>query len=217
MMLQIPRFNTVLNNAAREYYLPATNTLWALAQETMKEKIVDANVQQSFTLAATLALASRLPMSKVLCVGSFKDTACESLVAMGYRIDQMDPDVNGMDLDGFVRANPDKIGTYDVIFSTSVIEHVEQDDRFAAEIARLLKPGGYALLTCDYRNDWRAGDPKPYEDFRFYTADDLGERLPAAMSGCRLIDEPDWAQHAPDFTYANCRYSFATFAVQKVE
>jgi SAM-dependent methyltransferase len=214
-IVDIPRFNTVLNNWAREYYLPATNTLFALVPDMMGRKIAEANVQQSFVLASVLRLSVSLPRTKVLCVGCFEDTAYEALRLMGYPVRGFDPNVDGCDLDAFVQQNPESLGTFDVIFSTSVIEHVQDDEEFVSKIARLLRVGGYAILTCDYLDGWKPGDTLPSSDFRFYTSHDLYVRLLAHMPGCHLVDDADWEKHEPDFAFAGCRYGFATFVAEK--
>jgi len=214
-IVDIPRFNTVLDDKAREHYLPATKTLWALAPDMMKRKIAEANVQQSFVLAAVLHLSHDLPRTKILCVGCFEDTAYEALRRMGYPVQGCDPNVDGRDLDAYVHSNPDALGTYDIVFSTSVIEHVEDDGKFVSKLSRLLRPGGYAVLTCDYLNNWKPGDPLPSSDFRFYTAEDLLIRLPSHMASCQLVDDPDWKEHQPDFELGDCRYGFATLVAER--
>jgi SAM-dependent methyltransferase len=214
-LVDVAKFNTILDDHARRHYEPATRTLWALAPEMMARKIAAANVQQSFMLAAVLVLAKDLPRSQLLSVGCYEDTAYEAIRQMAIPIRGIDPNVDGLDLSTFVKENANLLNTFDLVFSTSVIEHVEDDVSFAEHIASLLKPGGVAVLTCDFLNSWRLGDRVPPSDVRFYRSIDLRKRLPSAMPGCRLLDEPDWDEYEPDFDYAECRYSFATFTVIK--
>lgn len=209
------RFNTVLDDRAREQYLPMTNLLHGLLPEMMSRKIPRANVQQSFILSAVLALTPSLPRARVLCVGCHEDTAYEALRKMGFPVEGFDPNVDGRDLATFLAQNPAARGTYDTIFSTSVIEHVPDDDGFVRDIAALLKPGGVAILTCDYRDAWRPGEPLPPTDVRFYGSRDLRQRLLASMPGCQLVDQADWERFAPDFSYGGCLYGFATFTVRR--
>jgi hypothetical protein len=61
----------------------------------------------------------------MLCVGSFED----------------------IDLAEFRRQHPQRLNTYDIVFSTSVIEHVPDDETFVADMVAMLAPGGYAVLT----------------------------------------------------------------------
>jgi SAM-dependent methyltransferase len=206
--------NRVLDDRARALYQPAIEQLFRVAPQMMARKIAAANVQQAFVLDTVLKLLAGLRAPRVLCVGAFEDTASAGVKAAGYAVEEIDPALN-WDLDAFFRRPETRKGSYDVVFSTSVIEHVKDDELFVAEIADLLAPGGHAVLTCDFKEGWRPGEPVPREDFRFYTAADLGERLLRAMPGCRLADRPDWAHGPPDFSYAGIPYVFATLVVRK--
>jgi SAM-dependent methyltransferase len=214
-LVEIPKYNTILGDDARKHYEPSTATLFALCPEIMTRKLPQANIQQGFMLAAVLSLCHDFPRTRILSVGCFEDTAYESLKRMGIRVDGIDPATNDMDLDRFFDLNPDLHGTYDIVFSTSVIEHVEQDEEFVRKIAAFMRPGGYAIFTCDFRDGWRQGDRVPSLDFRFYTAADLRCRIPAAMPGCKLIDEPNWESFEPEFKFGGCVYNFASTVLQK--
>lgn len=205
--------NTILTNKWREFYKPVIEELFQYCPEMMGRKIAEANVQQAFTLAKTRELVSG--EGKILCVGSFEDTACESLKKLGYNVTGIDPAVN-ISLDAFFKDTGAKTANYNVIFSTSVIEHVPDDETFIDQICKLLAPGGYGILTCDFRNDWKEGDPKPHEDFRLYTKQDLLVRFDKILvdNNCFLEGVPDY-DHEPDFWYGNYNYSFATFTFKK--
>jgi len=213
-IVSIPQYNTILTDAIRKHFAPSIDLMFAIVPEMMSRKIAEANIQQAFILSAVLSVA-KFPNANVLCIGSFEDTACETLLAMGYRVEGLDPNVDGRDLSDFIATNQDKLGTYDVVFSTSVIEHVPDDEAFARDINSLLRPSGYAVLTCDFCESWKPGDRLPPTDERFYRSSDLRKRLLGCMSGCAFVDEPDWEQHQPDFHYGGCDYSFASFVVQK--
>jgi hypothetical protein len=215
--LKVPRFNTLLDDAARAYYEPSIATLWRVAPETMKRKIARANVQQGFMLAAVEQRARSANSPSVLCVGSFEDTACLALQMLGYQIDAIDPEVN-TDLASFRRDHPDKLGTYGVVFSTSVLEHVPDDEQFVRDLMEMTAVGGSVVLTCDYRDDWTPDQPKPSSDIRIYTTAGM-HRIVAAMEGAKLVDEPDWQEHTADFTIEEfgrtLHYGFATLVVTK--
>ncbi len=214
-IVSVPKFNTILDDRARAHYAPAIATLQALCPETIKRKFARANVQQGFMLSAVLALAKDFPRTRILSVGCFEDTAYESLLKMGVSVDGIDPAVNGLNLHDFVEANPDRAASYDIVFSTSVIEHVEDDETFVRQIGDLLAPEGYAILTCDFKESWKSGDSIFASDFRFYRSSDLSKRLLPEMRGCELVDTPDWEQYAPDFELGGIRYNFASFTVRK--
>jgi SAM-dependent methyltransferase len=215
VIVEVPRFNTVLDVGARQHYSPAIATMFALVPEMMKRKIAEANVQQGFMISAVLQLCRDFPRTKILCVGSYEDTAYEALRKIGVSVDGIDPNANGIDLEKFVSSNPEKKGTFDIVFSTSVLEHVPDDEGFVADAASLIAPGGYGIFTCDFKDTWNTRDPIPQADCRLYRSDDLNARLLQAMPHCQHFDRPNWHGFEPDFHYEGCTYSFATFTVQR--
>ncbi len=207
-------FNRILDNAAREQYRPVIKSLCEILPEMMALKIREANVQQAFVLDSVLKFSLHGPSPKMLCVGSYDDTAAAALKTLGYKMDEVDPVLN-YDLATFMHKPSTIKGSYDIIFSTSVIEHVENDELFIAEMVELLAQGGSAILTCDYNDTYKPGDQKPKEDFRLYTQTDFKKRFLPLLKDCSLVDEPQWNCPNPDFIYAGCRYAFATLVFRK--
>jgi SAM-dependent methyltransferase len=188
--------------------------MFNLCPEMMGRKIPEANIQQAVVLDYIIKLhffqdADDLSM---LCVGSFEDTTTESLKQLDYPVTNIDPAVN-MDLATFRMSTDEK---FDIIFSVSVIEHVVNDEQFIEDICSLLNDSGMAILTCDFKNDYKPGDPLPATDVRFYTKEDLIVRLPKVLkrNNCSLTDEPS-LDDPPDFLYQGHTYSFATFVFRK--
>lgn len=216
--VQIPAgntFNRILDNKARELYKPAVDKLFELMPETMAEKISEANVQQAFVFDTVYRNLVKFKNPKILCVGSYKDTASMSLKVFGLHVDEIDPNYNYY-LQEFYTKPTTKRASYDIIFSTSVIEHDSDDESFVKCIEGLLAPGGIAIITCDYQDGWKPGEPKPECNARFYTQNDLKNRLLPLMEKCQLIDEPQWDCPDPDFNYLGIyKYTFATFVVCK--
>ena len=210
----VPGFNRVLDNDARRLYQPVIEKLFGLLPEMMARKIPAANVQQAFVFDTVVKFASRFQQPKILCVGCFEDTAWAGLEKVGYQIEAIDPAVN-MDLNTFFNRETTRKESYQIIFSTSVLEHVQEDELFMKQIGALLAPGGVAILTCDFNSRYQPGDRIPKEDIRFYTEKDFIFRLLPGMTGCGFVDCAQWQLAEPDFTYAGCRYSFATFVVEK--
>jgi SAM-dependent methyltransferase len=208
------RLNRVLDDQARAHYRPVIDELFRIAPTMMARKIPAANIQQAFVLDAVRKELLGKASPRVLCVGSFEDTAAAGVKASGYALEEIDPALN-WDLDQFFRRPETRKGSYDVIFSTSVIEHVKDDETFVAQIAELLAPGGLAVITCDFNDAYRPGDRVPQEDFRFYTSRDLGQRLLSRMKGCVLADAPAWSHGPPDFSYAGIPYMFAALVARK--
>ena len=158
--------------------------------------------------------AAQYESPNILCIGSYDDTAAAALKVYGFPIEEVDPVLN-YDLNTFMHKPSTIKCSYDVVFSTSVIEHVQDDELFIKEIYELLAPGGTAILTCDYNDQYKPGDPLPKEDFRLYTKKDFVERLLPLIKDGSLIDTPHWDCPNPDFVYANCRYTFSTLVFRK--
>jgi SAM-dependent methyltransferase len=211
--------NRILDNVARVQYEPAIQELFRLAPEMLARKIPEANVQQAFVLdtvheLAVDAKAHGAGLLRLLCVGSYEDSAAASLRRLGYRFEEIDPVIN-YSLHEFCSRPSTVMESYDIVFSTSVIEHVSDDEEFLMDLASLLAPGGTAMLTCDYQDQYRPGDPKPSPDYRLYTQRDFTERLLPLLKDCALVDSPRWDCPAPDFIYEGCRYTFAALVFRK--
>jgi len=211
----VKRFNRILDNNARVQYEPVIKQLHQLAPEIMASKIPAANIQQAFIFDGVRHFSASLKSPRMLCVGSYDDSASVSLKRLGYEIVEIDPQVNGMDLNQFFHLPSTRKASYDLIFSTSVIEHVEDDELFVKQIGELLAPGGVGLLTCDFNDLHQPGDPVIPGDYRFYTQKDLISRLLPAMKDCSLVDVPQWQCPNPDFVFIGYRYTFATLAFRK--
>lgn len=204
--------NTILNDAQRERYKEDIATLFVHCPEMMNRKYPRANVQQAFVFNQVKQLSDL--SSEILCVGSHEDTACESLIKLGYKITPIDPVLN-MDLDTFYKKSEGK--KYDVVFSTSVIEHVPNDELFIDQICKLLKPNGYAVLTCDFNDGYgKNGVTHPGGDYRLYTQNDLLVRFDRILkeNDCEIFGDIDY-DHAPDFQFGGCIYSFASYVFKK--
>jgi SAM-dependent methyltransferase len=210
--IHIPMYNKILDDNQRNIYDKSIKELHELCPITIKRKIDRANIQQAFVLKTVQQLASK--NSEILCVGSYDDTASESLIKLGYDVLEIDPVIN-LDLHKYYTDNPDK--KFDIIISTSVIEHVEDDERFVDEICKLLKPNGFGILTCDFNDSYKIGE-KPGEDFRLYTKHDLLIRLRNILisNGCDMYGNYNY-DCVPDFVYSKYIYTFATYVIQKMK
>jgi SAM-dependent methyltransferase len=208
-------FNRRLDDAARDAYAPVIARMRASVPQMMTRKIERANIQQAFGLDTAARLLALRPGSRILAVGSFEDTAVATLVQAGLRIEEVDPNVNGQDLEQFYRSARAQAGQYDLILSVSVLEHVADDFGFVRMLGELLAPGGVAVLTVDYSDAYDATQRKPAADQRLYTADRLEELL-RQVPDCALLDPPRWRQGEDDFEYEGCRYSFAGFVFRRL-
>jgi SAM-dependent methyltransferase len=210
----VTSYNRILDDDARNLYLPVIEMMFREIPQLMSRKIPEANIQQAFVLDSVQKFASKNKKSKLLSVGCYEDSAVICLEKMGYKIKGVDPALN-YDLSTYIEKSPKQKGTFDIVFSTSVIEHVANDELFISEIYDMLVPGGVGILTCDYQDQYKSGDPLPAEDYRFYTQDDFTLRLLPLLEGVELVGTPDWDCPNPDFSYADCHYTFATLVFRK--
>ncbi len=208
--------NRILTDEDRELYAPLIKAMWNNCPDMMARKIDRANVQQAFVLNTVQQWKTF--GCKILSVGCFEDTAYEYLMntpnnAEAYIVG-IDPQIN-TDLHNYVEMNPDK--KYDIVFSTSVLEHVKDDEQFLRDMVRAMKIGGTGILTMDFKDDYKNGDPLPYSNVRFYTKKDLYIRLKGVIGslGCALVDQPDWGGK-DNFVYQGHHYSFATFVFRDI-
>jgi hypothetical protein len=207
-------YNTILDNQKRETYKKAIEVIEQLNPALIKRKIPEANVQQAFVFDSVYRLAQKFTNPRILCVGSFEDTACLSLRKVGFELEENDPVLN-YPLEKFITRPVRNHPEYDIIFSTSVIEHVAEDEIFIRNIANLLAKGGFMVLTCDFKEGYKVGDAKPDVDCRFYTQSDLQKRLLPNAKNCSLYGKVNWEYDKPDFFMAGYNYTFATFVMQK--
>jgi ubiquinone/menaquinone biosynthesis C-methylase UbiE len=91
----------------------------------------------------TLELAQRVRASEVAGV-DFVATLVGEAQARG--VDALQHDLN--------TPLPFEDGTFDVVHSNQVIEHVTQTDLFLKEVRRILKPGGYAIVSTNNLSSW---------------------------------------------------------------
>ena len=205
--------NKLLNQKEFANYQNSLSLLQEHCPEMLSRKIPQANIQQAFTLQTALDLTPKGGL--VLSAGSWEDTATETLKKLGYNVTDVDPMINS-DLKTYFDNNQQIHGKLDSVVSTSVIEHVHNDEEFIDCICKLLKSGGYGIVTMDYNNGYlNGGVTKPNEDVRLYTEYDLRVRLNAVLeeNGCELLEAGYSGEN--DFNYAGHWYTFATFVFKK--
>ena len=207
-------FNGILDQGITGFYQPTISTLFKLVPNTMAKKHPKANVNQGFVFDTVMHFLGNYRNPKILCVGSYEDTACMALIKTGLIIEEIDPVINYTLQEYFTKPGIIK-NYYDIIFSTSVIEHDPDDKSFMECVNDLLRPGGMFIMTCDFREGWKEGDPKPSVDARLYTKNDLSSRLLSYIPDCELIDTPNWDCLEPDFVDLSGNYTFASFVIKK--
>lgn len=198
----------LLRNSDRTLMKPVIQEMRERLPEMMARKIPEANVQQAWTVD----LVRRVGADNVLCVGCYEDTGFHFLNTEVNTLVGIDPAVN-MSLREF-RLKDGR--TFDCVFSTSVMEHVKDDDQFIRDLCDSLNSDGVCILTADFREDWNKWQPAPATDERLYTAADIA-RIGKILreKNCYFVDAPD-TSGAPDFHYQGHDYSFIGLVFKKL-
>jgi SAM-dependent methyltransferase len=97
------------------------------------------------------------PSSKVLDVGCGISTVLHFVPGERYGIDPLAEEYReiysypeGIELvPALSESIPFDEGFFDVVFCTNVLDHVDDPDKTVAEVLRVLKPGGYFVLTVE--------------------------------------------------------------------
>lgn len=132
-------------------------------------------------------------------IGAASGTGCRVLAGHGWRATGIDLSPAAVALarahgveayEGDARYLPLPPCEYDLALALDVLEHVEDDARAAAEIARVLRPGGTALVSvpCDMAL-WSAHDVA-LGRVRRYTRRGLAE----LVEGAGLVVEAVWSR-----------------------
>lgn len=205
--------NTVLNDDYRALLASDISELFRLAPAMMSRKIMRANVQQAFVFK--YIRNNFTTGHSMICAGSHEDTCCAALKALNYNIVEVDPMYNS-DLHTYCVSH--SYPQYDVVFSVSVIQQVQNDNDFVDDMCKLLKPDGTCVLTCDFNDSYKPGCMIiPSCDFRFYTKEDLLERFGKILekNDCYIEGEIDYSA-PPDFLYeGRFLYTFGTLIFKK--
>jgi SAM-dependent methyltransferase len=124
---------------------------------------------------------AHLGEGRVLDFGCGSGYGARSLARGGARvvgIDRVQPDTESRSGPHFVRADlchsPLAPGSFELVLSFQVIEHLEDPDPYLANIAAALAPGGLALITTP--NVLMSDGVNPYH-LHEYRAAELAERL----------------------------------------
>lgn len=75
---------------------------------------------------------------------------------------------------------PYKNDTFDVVIAADVLEHVNHDAQGMAELFRVLKPGGFAVMTVPAYPWLWSGHDTVHHHWRRYTRPDLSQKLEQA-------------------------------------
>ena len=129
----------------------------------------------------------RLDGATVLDVGGGPGYFADAFRAAGARYAGIDPDVGELSLrgdapEGFLRASgmqlPLADGSLDVCMSSNVLEHVPDPERMAAEMVRVVRPGGLVWLSwTTWLGPWGGHETAPWHYLGGHWAADRYARI----------------------------------------
>lgn len=204
--------NRVLTVDDRAQLATIVEELKTLSPDIMQRKIPQAVFQNAFIFQQAKFYAKK--SDDIIVIGGYEDPIGPALQKLGYKVTITDPNIDGKDMRNVWIESIYAGKKYDIVISCSVLEHVEDDFSFVQEMYQILKPGGFALLTTDYRYDWAEHLAKPSTDRRLYTAQRL-KLLMDSLPNHSAIDEPKWDDITPYFSCEGANYCFVSFAFQK--
>ena len=205
-------YNRILTDKDRKKFANLIEEMKEELPEMMARKIDRANVQQAFIV--DFVQKKYKEGMKILSVGNFEDTAFFYLKRLEYPIRGLSPELTNETLHDFV-AN--SAITYDIVFATSVIEHVEDDVQFFNDMCSIVSPNGFCVLTMDYNDSWTPKMRKPATVVRFYTKADYARFEEIAKKyDCVFVDE-FVSTEKPEFTNEGCTYNFSTMVFRRVK
>ena len=149
--------------------------------------------------------------AKILVIGSYEDLLALALKRLGAYVEEVDPNLNFL-LEDFIQKPAEDGVKYDLIFSISVLEHVENDINFLKICESKLKKGGFQYHTFDYLPHYKNLPPTHY---RFYS-DTYVEKIRKLLLFSRMYGEQDYKNYLLDFNYNNLTYCFASILFERL-
>jgi len=168
------------------------------------------NDYRDWEYGRVLAFCKRylLKPSAIIDVGGAGSTLSAIISTLGHNVTVVDINPSGADLvksfrdlgylnvfwiPGPAEALPYRDQGFDCVMSISVIEHIPDDRSALEEMVRVLKPGGYLVLSFDFVKEAR---PSTIYQERFYTQDSVEEMI-TYLSARDLSPIEPW-----DYSYA---------------
>ena len=79
----------------------------------------------------------------------------------------------------------------------------------------MLKTGGFLILTCDYKKDFKNGDPLPGTNYRFYNEITIKEIL-NKVPKLRPIDSINFSKNNENWYGTTFKYTFCAITLKKI-
>jgi SAM-dependent methyltransferase len=215
-VLMTPRYdltsNRVLTSEDQLNLRPVIKELTQLSPDIMQRKSPDTVFQNAFIFQQAKSLAKKT--DKIIIIGGYEDPIGPALQRLGYQVTITDPKLDKRDMEAVWRESILFEIQYDLVICCSVLEHVEDDVSFIKQMYQILKQGGVAILTIDYRADWEESMPKPSADCRLYSTERL-HYLIKQLPPNSILDPPKWGDMEPYFSSESIKYAFCSLAFQK--
>lgn len=122
----------------------------------------DVAYSQSYILPVVTGVLEAHPHKRIFELGCGNGTNAHALARLGYSITGIDPSTGGVEIARSVPSNchfeqgsayddlAAKYGTFPVVLSLEVVEHLFYPKRYASTVASLLEPGGIAIISTPY-------------------------------------------------------------------
>lgn len=116
------------------------STILKLLEKNKKAIVLDLGCDDG---AWTMAVSKKIGSKKIYGVEMVRS---RSRIAKNHGIDVFEADLNS--------SLPFKDDFFDVVHANQVIEHLYNTDNFIEETHRILKPGGYAIISTENLSSW---------------------------------------------------------------
>lgn len=152
-----------IKNLYKKYVTNSTNPAWLKQKPEFFEYNPVAALEETQLLKNTIVSDTANHFEKVLDIGSGKGILCMTFSDIAKEIIGLEPDKDAREIaeltkeyfeknnikfiDGIAQKMPFENETFDLITSTSTLEHIEGTQNVIKEIFRVLKPGGYFYLN----------------------------------------------------------------------
>lgn len=118
-----------------------------------------------------------------------------------------DIDPHGVDVKADLRGLPFQNETYDFVFASHVLEHIDDDTAAISEIVRVLKPHGIAILPVPIASYKTIEYPNPAEDFHVRAPGmDYFDKYRSAFSNVIIRTSHEFPEHYQLYLYEDRKH-----------